>query len=395
MLIQGQKRFQGEAFSGSQELRDFVADHRDVILGKPTVLLEPGELAKLGCFERTPDFVAIDVVSRHWSVVVIEPRGMLPESPAFRSLVKQEQIARRSGTRQSISDLIIGQIKTRPAVLKSFEAAGVHAIDVRDTLGEVLAQDPYFDLIAEEPNDAALHALTSAAPSFRVWAVRKFVQEGARENVIYEVPASPRMSRGPSPVVKPDVPKEEKPAAPKVVPQEPSTPPAEPVPALGAPPPPPPPEPPAITAAVPAATGQALVPPPLAPGPERERAASSARDDLAARRIGFAAPAPSEPAYLHVADEENEVSLKDLVSKGFLRSGEILIKRYRWTTGEISQFEGIIASDGNFQVREVKNPPPDSLGRPEDGMWRTQAGVTLAELKQRYLREPSRPGGNR
>lgn len=391
MLIQGHKRFKGEPYAGVQELRDFVADHRDVILGKPTVLLEPGELEKLGCFERTPDFVAIDVVSRHWAVVVIEPRGLLPESLAFRSLVKQEQIARRSGTRLSLSDLIIGQVKTRPAVLKNFEAAGVHAIDVRETLGEVFAQDPYFDLIAEEPSDAALEGITSAAPSFRVWVVRKFVQEGARENVIYEVPEAPRTS-GRIPLR--DVPPAAREVAPALSMAVALVPPKSETPAVPVAPPPPPlvlSESPPSAAPIPAPVTPAAepsVPPPAAV--ENERPAALRKSDSPDRRIGFAAPGPAEPAYLQVADDENEVSLEALVKRGFLRAGERLIKRYRWATGEISQFEGVVAPDGTFQAREVKNPPQDSQGRPEDGMWRTEAGVTLADLKQKYLQEGAR-----
>lgn len=377
MLIQGHKRFQAEPFGGIQELRDFVADHRDMILGKPTVLLEPSDLEKLGCFERTPDFVSIDVVSRHWAVIVIEPRGLAPESPAFRSLVKQEQIARRSGTRKSISDLIIDQVKMRAAVLKNFETAGVHAIDVRDALGEIFGQDPFFDLIVEQPSESALQALTSAAPSFRVWAVRKFVQEGARENVIYEVPESPRVrALGlPAPRVEEKPPVE--PAPPAVVPPQP-------------PPPPPLPPPSAAEAARPEPPAR----PPLQmgstvepePGPTTEKDVTG-REESAARKIGFSAPEQDEPAFLHVPDDENDVSLGDLAAKGYLTAGEKLTKRYRWATGEVSQFEGTVAADGGFHVQEIKSPPPEAQGRPEDGMWRTQGGLTLADLKQRYVKE--------
>lgn len=391
MLIQGHKRFQGEPFAGIQELRDFVADHRDVILGKPTVLLEPGDLEKLGCFERTPDFVAIDVVSRHWAVVVIEPRGMLPESPAFRSLVKQEQIARRAGTRRSISALIVEQVKTRGAVLKSFEAAGVHAIDVRDVLGEMFAQDPFFDLIVEEPSDGALQALTAAAPSFRVWPVRKFVQEGARENVIYEVPESPRVGAR-LPGAGQGGPRVEEKA------QEPTT--LEVVEKVVAVPPPPPPvpplapEPPMRAPVVPPAVTVTEEPKAEAPqGVAGDRDVTLPQGDLSARRIGFRTSAQGEPAFLQVPDDENEISLEDLVAKGYLKSGETLTKRYRWATGEVSQFEGTISADGGFQVHEVKNPPTENQGRPEDGMWRTEGGVTLADLKQRYIREVVKRAG--
>lgn len=381
MLVQGNKRFKVEPFTGIQELRDFVSDHGDVILGKPTVLLEPGDLEKLGCFERTPDFVAIDVVLRHWSVVVIEPRGLVPESPAFRSLVTQEQIARRPGTRRTVSALIIEQVKTRGAVLKSFEAAGVHAIDVRDVLGEIFAHDPYFDLIVEEPSDGALQALTATAPSFRVWAVRKFVQEGARENVIYEVPESPRASAVRPVVVPRAATGSEKPPEPPV--REPER--------VAAVPPPPPPLPPTAPEVPNRSPEVPMV------GPEGkadaaadsggERAAVGSRDDLVSRKIGFRAPALGEPAFLQVAEDDNDISLEDLLAKGYLRPGEALTKRYRWATGEVSQFEGIVSADGGFQVHEVKNPPAEYRDRPEDGMWRTEAGITLADLKARYIRE--------
>lgn len=397
MLIQGHKRFKGEPFAGIQELRDFVADHRDVILGKPTVLLEPGELEKLGCFERTPDFVAIDVVSRHWSVVVIEPRGLLPESAAFRSLVKQEQIARRTGTRRSISALIIEQVKTRGAVLKSFESAGVHAIDVRDVLAEMFGQDPYFDLIVEEPSDGALQALTATAPSFRVWPVRKFVQEGARENVIYDVPESPRVSSGAPAISRPEVPAQVEKEAPKR-PEVPEAPKVVPI------PPPPPPVPPVVAPPAAGPPTKALEPVAAIPAPKVQEvqpespgegsAPGGAAEEGPGRRIGFRAPAQGEPAFLQVPDDENEVSLEDLVAKGYLRQGETLTKRYRWATGEVSQFEGRISADGGFDVHEVKNPPSDAQGRPEDGMWRTEGGAALADLKQRYIREVVRRAGS-
>jgi len=412
MLIQGHKRFHTEAFGGIQELRDFVSDHRDVILGKPTILLEPGDLERLGCFERTPDFVTVDIVARHWAVIVIEPRGLSPESQAFRSLVKQEQIARRSGTRKTVADMIINQVKSRPSVLKNFEAAGVHAIDVRDALGEVFSQDPFFDLIVEQPSEAALQALTAAAPSFRVWPVRKMVQEDARENVIYEIPESPRVRALELPAPRAaDIPTRQpevcaKPAEPMMT----APPVAESVvaPKVEAPPAPKPesqakPEPrPEIVAAAlsepkPEVKPGAETDVCRAPEPEGQATVVADADKTelpkaavpSGKRIGFAGR-PHEPAFLQVSEEEIDVSLDELVKRGYLGIGERLTKRYRWATGEVSQFDGIIATDGGFHVQEVKKAPMDARGMPEDGMWRTGAGVTLADLKSRYRKDAAR-----
>lgn len=412
MLIQGHKRFHTEAFGGVQELRDFVSDHRDVILGKPTILLEPGDLERLGCFERTPDFVTVDIVARHWAVIVIEPRGLSPESQAFRSLVKQEQIARRSGTRKTVADMIINQVKTRPSVLKNFEAAGVHAIDVRDALGEVFSQDPFFDLIVEQPSEAALAALTAAAPSFRVWPVRKMVQEDVRENVIYEVPESPRVRalELPAPRATDTPPKQPEVSAKPAEPAMTAPPVAEPVvaPKLEAPSAPEQesqvesePEP-GIVAAAESGPGPEVKPEAEAhvdrtPEPQGQAAAVADIEKVeshkapasSGKRIGFAGR-PHEPAFLHVSEEEIDISLDELVKRGYLGIGERLTKRYRWATGEVSQFDGIIAADGGFHVQEVKNAPTEARGMPEDGMWRTGAGVTLADLKLRYRKDAAR-----
>lgn len=397
MLIHGHKRFRTEAFGGVQELRDFVSDHRDVILGKPTILLDPGDLEKLGCFERTPDFVTVDVVARHWTVVVIEPRGLTAESQAFQSLVKQEQITRRPGTRKSISDMIINQVKTRASVLKSFESAGVHAIDVRDVLGEVFSKDPFFDLVVEQPSEPALQALTAAAPSFRVWPVRKLVQEDAREDVIYEVPESPRV-RAIAPPVQPrpiESPRPQEGARPEPVAQ------GTPRPAQ---------ESPAATINAPSADAKAAEteavtespksqaekasnqePATTATGGERDEP-QNAQDAEPSRKIGFTGR-DVEPAFLRVPEDEIDISLDELVTRGYLKVGERLVKRYRWATGEVSQFEGTVTPDGGFQVQEIKDAPPGPQGTPEDGMWRNGAGVTLADLKLRYRRQT--PAGQR
>ena len=91
-------------------------------------------------------------------------------------------------SKQTLADIAAERVRNDIDLQERFADEGIHAIDIRRVLGEILAKEP----IVAMPIDAVKDDLREWATTLRIpvklWIVRKYVEFGKPENVMYEIP---------------------------------------------------------------------------------------------------------------------------------------------------------------------------------------------------------------
>jgi hypothetical protein len=103
-------------------------------------------------------------------------------------VAKQIIAAMNPASRQLLSDLIVEKVREDAGAMEKFADEGIEVIDIRQAIGKILETNP----IVGMPIDAISSDLREWASTLRVsvklWIVRKHVEFGHPERVLYEIP---------------------------------------------------------------------------------------------------------------------------------------------------------------------------------------------------------------
>jgi hypothetical protein len=192
MLITNKKRFVQTAFNSEEEIEKVVAENSSDIFG-PSSLYFPKSLIKTADGVGTiPDGFAIDISERRWFVVEAETSKHSVLGHIAPQVAKQILAASQISTRKLLVDLAVKRAQSDGEVRELFDEAGIHQMDIRKVLDEIVSQEPIIGM----PIDAVSKDLEEWANTLkikvRLWLVKKYVEFDNPKGVLYEIPDDAR-----------------------------------------------------------------------------------------------------------------------------------------------------------------------------------------------------------
>lgn len=188
MIIYGKSRFIAAPFNSESELEMAVQANAQYIFGPDSLYLPKSLIQTPDGFGTIPDGFVVDFASRTWIIVEAELGVHSVWSHIAPQVAKQMIAASQSTARQMLTELVINRIKVDADLRKRFEEQKIDPLDVRRVLSEIFGQRPLIGIpIDKVPRD--LREWTETLKSeVRLWLVRKLVEFGNPQNVMYEVP---------------------------------------------------------------------------------------------------------------------------------------------------------------------------------------------------------------
>jgi hypothetical protein len=188
VLILDDRKFIEAAFDSEEELERVVIDNSEYLFG-PSSLYFPKTLIRTkDGFGTIPDGFVIDLAARRWFVVEAELGKHSVWSHIAPQVAKQIIAAMNAASRQLLIDLIVERVRDDPTAMEKFAEEGIEVINIRRVLGQILEGNP----IVGMPIDAISNDLREWASTLKVsvklWIVRKHVEFGHPEHVLYEIP---------------------------------------------------------------------------------------------------------------------------------------------------------------------------------------------------------------
>ena len=201
MIIAGAKKFISAPFDSEQELERVVQTNAEYIFGPDSLYLPKSLIHTADGSGTIPDGFVIDLASKRWFIVEAELSAHNVWGHIAPQIAKQIIAASQSTTGRMLIEMVVAKAKDDSAVREQFEDLGINEIDIRRFLSDVFETRPIVGI----PIDHVGADLRDWAQTLRVevklWVVRKLVEFGAPENVIYEIPEEyrPALETSPDP----------------------------------------------------------------------------------------------------------------------------------------------------------------------------------------------------
>jgi hypothetical protein len=188
MLIIDDRKFVYQSFDSEEELERVVVENAEYLFGPSSIYFSKSLISTRDGAGTIPDGYVIDLENRVWYVVEAEISRHSVWSHIAPQVAKQIIAACNPVSKQSLVDIAADRVRSDVGLQERFADEGIHAIDIRRVLAEILAKEP----IVAMPIDAVKDDLREWAATLRIpvklWIVRKYVEFGKPENVMYEIP---------------------------------------------------------------------------------------------------------------------------------------------------------------------------------------------------------------
>lgn len=188
MLIVEGRKFVHKPFDSEQELERVVVENAEYLFGPASIYFPKSLIATRDGAGTIPDGYVLDLERRVWYIVEAEISRHSVWSHIAPQVAKQIIAASNPLSKQTLVDIAADRVRNEIDLQERFADEGIHAIDIRRVLGEILAKEP----IVAMPIDAVKDDLREWAATLRIpvklWIVRKYVEFGKPENVMYEIP---------------------------------------------------------------------------------------------------------------------------------------------------------------------------------------------------------------
>lgn len=188
MLILEDRRFVYQPFESEAELEQVVIENAEYLFGPASIYI-PKTLIETRDGDGTiPDGYVVDLSSRVWYIVEAEISRHSVWGHIAPQVAKQLIAASNPSSKQKLIEKIVQRVRDDGDLMERFEDESIHPLDVHRTLAEIIDQAP----IVAMPIDAVKDDLREWAATLRVqvklWIVRKYVEFGRPENVVFEIP---------------------------------------------------------------------------------------------------------------------------------------------------------------------------------------------------------------
>jgi hypothetical protein len=188
MLILEGRKFVHRPFDSEEELERVVVNNAEYLFGPASIYFPKSLIATRDGSGTIPDGYVLDLSRRVWYIVEAEISRHSVWSHIAPQVAKQIIAASNPVSKQTLVDIAADRARNSDELQDRFAEEGIHTIDIRRVLGEILAKEP----IVAMPIDAVKDDLREWAATLRIpvklWIVRKYVEFGKPENVMYEIP---------------------------------------------------------------------------------------------------------------------------------------------------------------------------------------------------------------
>lgn len=188
MLIVEGRKFVLAPFDSEEELERVVVENAEYLFGPSSIYFSKSLIATRDGAGTIPDGYVLDLSRRVWYIVEAEISRHSVWSHIAPQVAKQIIAASNPVSKQSLVDIAADRVRSDGELQERFNDEGIHTIDIRRVLAEILAKEP----IVAMPIDAVKDDLREWAATLRIpvklWIVRKYVEFGRPEVVMYEIP---------------------------------------------------------------------------------------------------------------------------------------------------------------------------------------------------------------
>jgi hypothetical protein len=91
-------------------------------------------------------------------------------------------------SKQLLTELAVEKLREEPALEEKFTELGIDRIDIRRVLAEILDQRPVIGMPIDAVSKDLQEWATTLKNEVKLWVVKKYVEFGQAQNVLYEVP---------------------------------------------------------------------------------------------------------------------------------------------------------------------------------------------------------------
>ncbi len=188
MLIVEGRKFVHKPFDSEEELERVVVENAEYLFGSASIYFPKSLISTRDGTGTIPDGYVLDLAQRIWYIVEAEISRHSVWSHIAPQVAKQIIAASNPVSKQTLVDIAADRVRNDAQIQERFAEEGIDAIDIRRVLAEIFAKEP----IVAMPIDAVKDDLKEWATTLRIpvklWIVRKYVEFGRPENVMYEIP---------------------------------------------------------------------------------------------------------------------------------------------------------------------------------------------------------------
>jgi hypothetical protein len=188
MIVQGKTKFITAPFSSEQELEIVVQTNAEFIFGPDSIYLPKSIIRTSDGYSTIPDGFVVDIASRRWFIVEAELASHSVWSHIAPQIAKQIIAASQPASRRALTELVVNRVKESPAFREKFDDFGVKEIDIRQFLAEIFEGRPVVGIPIDEVGSDLREWAQTLKTEVKLWVVRKLVEFGNPNNVIYEIP---------------------------------------------------------------------------------------------------------------------------------------------------------------------------------------------------------------
>ncbi len=175
-------------FNSEDELEQVVVENAEYIFGPSSIYLPKKLITTRDGFGTIPDGFAIDVASRQWFIVEAELSKHSVWSHIAPQVAKQIIAANQSTTKQLLIELVVEKLRDNDILLEKFFDEGIKEIDIRGVLSEILSKKPVIGMPIDHISNDLKDWSATLKVDVKLWIVRKYVEFGNADNIMYEIP---------------------------------------------------------------------------------------------------------------------------------------------------------------------------------------------------------------
>lgn len=188
MLIFGDRKFIEAPFNSEDELERVVVANSESLFGPSSLYFPKALIRTKDGFGTIPDGFVIDLSTRRWFIVEAELAKHSVWTHIAPQVAKQIIAAMNPASRQLLTDLIVERVREDPPAMEKFAEEGIEVIDIRRVLAEILAANPLVGMPIDAISTDLREWASTLKVSVKLWIVRKHVEFGHPEQVLYEIP---------------------------------------------------------------------------------------------------------------------------------------------------------------------------------------------------------------
>ena len=188
MIIHGAKKFISAAFDSEKELESVVQVNAEYIFGPDSIYLPKSLIRSPEGFGTIPDGFAVDLSSRQWFIVETELAAHSVWTHIAPQVAKQIIAASQPASRRILTEVVVNRGKENMALRERFEELGIAEIDIRQVLTDIFERKPIVGIPIDHVGADLREWAQTLKTEVKLWVVRKLVEFGNPQNVIYEIP---------------------------------------------------------------------------------------------------------------------------------------------------------------------------------------------------------------